>query len=67
MPLIIPAKRDQFCFRVEKVKENRMPSIFASFGYLASGKCFLITSDRCLLLNRIVVFLALAYRAAEGL
>ena len=33
-----------------------MPSIFASFGYLASGKCFLISSERCLLLDRIVFF-----------
>ena len=33
-----------------------MPSIFASFGYLASGKCFLISSERCLLLDRIAVF-----------
>ena len=64
MPLIIPVKRDQFCFRVEKIKENRMPSIFASFGYLASGKCFLISSERCLLLDRIVVFFLLIRRLA---
>ena len=62
IPLIIPVKRDQFCFKVEKIKEYRMPSIFASFGYLASSNCFLISSQRCLLSEKNCVFLLLICR-----